>query len=123
MYMAYVRKNVMFYLMVQPSREPVYDPVFGAKVYRGGQLVNGPGILHGSALIGQWGICLVNDMCQLEDNAQNDPGDIMHYKKPKSTFHHVTSTKIRGRTIQMVMYSNLVMTKVLQLMTGLGSSP
>ena len=46
-----VREDMMFYLMVQTSGEPIDDSVLGAKVHCSEQLVNSPSVLHVSGLI------------------------------------------------------------------------
>ena len=41
----------MLHLMIQPPGKPVNDPVFGAKINGGQQLVYGPGIFHTPILL------------------------------------------------------------------------
>src|SRR5690606_38277242 len=70
MYMANVGKDVVFHLMVESARKPIDDPVFGTKVYRSEQLVDGPGILHTPVFRRQGRFRIVYYVCQLENNTE-----------------------------------------------------
>src|SRR5690606_2862933 len=63
-----VGEIMMFHLVVEPPGKPVDQFVLGAKVHRGEQLVDGPGVLHIARLIGKGGFRMVHDMGQLEDH-------------------------------------------------------
>ena len=68
-HVADVRKNMMLYLVVQSASKPIHDFVFGTEIDRGKQLVNGPGIFHGSSFIWKRRFGILNDVCQLENHA------------------------------------------------------
>ena len=52
MNVADIRKNVVLHLVIQTACVPIYDLVICWKVNRGKKLVDGPGVFHGSSIVG-----------------------------------------------------------------------
>lgn len=76
------RKQVMFNLPVQSTKEKCCKLIMRCKIRCCTHLILCPGFLHLTAIIGYWELCSLNNMSQLEDKSHFQSLGNMQKQKP-----------------------------------------